>query len=353
MTPDGHHGARAAPGRRSATSATPSSAAHADARLIDEVATPSRASTAGLGPAPCATRGEHPSAGPASRSTAAGPDRSATTSARSPAARRRGASTSRSTATATRSRPPHAALRARGRARPRHGGIVAALFDDVFGFVLDVVQEAAFTGELTIRYEAPTPLYRPIACRGRLARRDGRKLHIEGELVDTETAPVATAKATFIAVDPDVFARATAATGTARRRLLTAPHDQVPRVEAPARSGAHRAVRAIRSLGRRSTCSRGPPGSPRRSSRGRSVTAVDIARYSEVFARTWIEADADHVDAPNCGARRPEALPGARVRDRHVLRAVAFFQPFNGERIDAIRDAIARDHAGSRSSRSC
>ena len=36
-----------------------------------------------------------------------------------------------------------------------HGGIVAGLFDDVFGFVLDVVQEAAFTGELTIRYEAP------------------------------------------------------------------------------------------------------------------------------------------------------------------------------------------------------
>ena len=68
-----------------------------------------------------------------------------------------------------------------------HGGIVAGLFDDVFGFVLDVVQEAAFTGELTIRYEAPTPLHRPIACRGRLARRDGRKLHIEGELVDITT----------------------------------------------------------------------------------------------------------------------------------------------------------------------
>ena len=68
-----------------------------------------------------------------------------------------------------------------------HGGIVAGLFDDVFGFVLDVVQEAAFTGELTIRYEKPTPLHRPIACRGRLARRDGRKLYIEGELVDLQT----------------------------------------------------------------------------------------------------------------------------------------------------------------------
>ena len=89
-----------------------------------------------------------------------------------------------------------------------HGGIVAGLFDDVFGFVLDVVQEAAFTGELTIRYEAPTPLHRPIACRGRLARREGRKLFIEGELVDLTTAGqpvVARGRAVFISVDPAVF----------------------------------------------------------------------------------------------------------------------------------------------------
>ena len=89
-----------------------------------------------------------------------------------------------------------------------HGGIVAGLFDDVFGFVLDVIQEAAFTGELTIRYESPTPLYRPIACRGRLARRDGRKLYIEGELVDLEAEGqpvVARGKGLFIAVDPSVF----------------------------------------------------------------------------------------------------------------------------------------------------
>ena len=89
-----------------------------------------------------------------------------------------------------------------------HGGIVAGLFDDVFGFVLDVVQEPAFTGELTIRYLAPTPLHRPIACRGRLAGRDGRKLFIEGELVDltTEGQPVvARGRSTFIAVDPSVF----------------------------------------------------------------------------------------------------------------------------------------------------
>ena len=51
----------------------------------------------------------------------------------------------------------------------------------------------------------PTPLHRPIACRGRLAGRDGRKLFIEGELVDltTEGQPVvARGRSVFIAVDP-------------------------------------------------------------------------------------------------------------------------------------------------------
>lgn len=89
-----------------------------------------------------------------------------------------------------------------------HGGIVAALFDDVFGFLLGVIKEPAFTGELSIRYEAGTPLDRPLACRGRLTERSGRKLWIEGELVDVSTSGepvVARATGLFITVDPDRF----------------------------------------------------------------------------------------------------------------------------------------------------
>ena len=91
-----------------------------------------------------------------------------------------------------------------------HGGIVAGLFDDVFGFVLGVVQEPAFTGELKIRYERPTPLHRPLLCRGRLVSREGRKLRIEGELVDAEggaDAVVARGSGVFITVDPARFAQ--------------------------------------------------------------------------------------------------------------------------------------------------
>ena len=54
-----------------------------------------------------------------------------------------------------------------------HGGIVAGLFDDVFGFVLGILLEPAFTGELVVRYVAPTPLGRRLACRGRLTDAHG------------------------------------------------------------------------------------------------------------------------------------------------------------------------------------
>lgn len=92
-----------------------------------------------------------------------------------------------------------------------HGGIVAALFDDVFGYVLGVIQQPAFTGELTIRYVGPTPLHRELACRVRLDEQVGRRLLMSGELTDTTTGDVCVrAKATFIAVDAEMFARLTA-----------------------------------------------------------------------------------------------------------------------------------------------
>lgn len=92
-----------------------------------------------------------------------------------------------------------------------HGGVVSALFDDVFGYVLGVIHQPAFTGDLYIRYQAPTPLFRRLACRVRLAGTDGRKLLMTGELTDVESGEVsATAKATFIAVDPALFKAATA-----------------------------------------------------------------------------------------------------------------------------------------------
>src|SRR3954463_11403311 len=81
---------------------------------------------------------------------------------------------------------------------------------------------------------------------------------------------------------------------------------------------------------------------------GAHVTAVDSARYAHVFARTWIQTDADAVDtrALHEAIAELDALPGTPgyFTDTFCVRS-RFFQPHNGERIDAIRDAIARDYA--------
>ncbi len=87
-----------------------------------------------------------------------------------------------------------------------HGGIVAALFDDVYGFILQARAQVAFTGELWLRYEAGVPIGEPLTCRVRLERQDGRKLYMAGELTIAATGQVLTrSTATFIAIDPSQF----------------------------------------------------------------------------------------------------------------------------------------------------
>lgn len=84
--------------------------------------------------------------------------------------------------------------------------------------------------------------------------------------------------------------------------------------------------------------------------RGLHVTAVDSARYSEVFARCYVSTDAADVEAAALAGEvaRLNALAGRAgyVTETFCHRA-RFFRPENGERIDAIRDAIERDHAGT------
>jgi acyl-coenzyme A thioesterase PaaI-like protein len=86
-----------------------------------------------------------------------------------------------------------------------HGGIVAAAFDDVTGFVIGRVEEPAFTGELTVRYVAPVPVEQPLIMRAWLEGRERRKLFIEGDAHAAEQL-VATCHAIYVTVDPDRFA---------------------------------------------------------------------------------------------------------------------------------------------------
>ncbi len=81
-----------------------------------------------------------------------------------------------------------------------HGGIVAAIFDDVLGYLLTLRHQPGFTGELTVRYLAPTPIGQPLRFRAWVERTEGRKLWTVAE-AEADGEVVASASGLFIAID--------------------------------------------------------------------------------------------------------------------------------------------------------
>jgi len=86
-----------------------------------------------------------------------------------------------------------------------HGGVVAAVFDDLMGFVLTINESPAYTAELTVRYKRPTPVGEEIEFRARLVDRRGRRLHITAEATDTSDTKIATAEGLFITIPREGF----------------------------------------------------------------------------------------------------------------------------------------------------
>jgi adenine-specific DNA-methyltransferase len=84
--------------------------------------------------------------------------------------------------------------------------------------------------------------------------------------------------------------------------------------------------------------------------RGITVTAADIATYSQVLSDCFIATDADDVDLLELRGEieRLMTLPGEPGYFTETFCVTSrFFQPHNGARIDAIRDAIEAEHLGS------
>ena len=80
--------------------------------------------------------------------------------------------------------------------------------------------------------------------------------------------------------------------------------------------------------------------------RGLTVTAADIATYSEVLAQCYIAADADAIDSRELQVALAELseLPGYHGYFTETFCVQSrYFQPKNGMRVDAIRDHL-RDH---------
>ena len=81
---------------------------------------------------------------------------------------------------------------------------MAALFDDLMGFLLDLEQTIAFTGWLQVTYRGAVPINEPVEYRVRVAERNGRKLSMAGE-ARHDGQVVIEADALFIELEPEYF----------------------------------------------------------------------------------------------------------------------------------------------------
>ncbi len=89
-----------------------------------------------------------------------------------------------------------------------HGGAVAALFDDLFGFLLFKAGGPAVTRRLEVDYIAPALLGVAYTITGRIKSLQGRSLRLQAQMEDATGAAVASAKAVFVMVDLSHFRNA-------------------------------------------------------------------------------------------------------------------------------------------------
>jgi acyl-coenzyme A thioesterase PaaI-like protein len=80
------------------------------------------------------------------------------------------------------------------------GGFLAAAFDVMLGQAVALSGQAGMTGSLSVRYVAPTPLYRPLRYESWFDRRDGRKTFGRARLLRVDDGTLcAEAEGVFIA----------------------------------------------------------------------------------------------------------------------------------------------------------
>jgi acyl-coenzyme A thioesterase PaaI-like protein len=85
-----------------------------------------------------------------------------------------------------------------------HGGMTAAVFDDVMGYVMLVAAVAAYTGSLTVRYLKPLPIREPVEFRGRVSERKDRVWTVTAE-ARANGEIVSDAEGQFVVVPPERF----------------------------------------------------------------------------------------------------------------------------------------------------
>jgi acyl-coenzyme A thioesterase PaaI-like protein len=93
-----------------------------------------------------------------------------------------------------------------------HGGAVATVLDDIFGFQLYLLGTLAVTRRLEVTYHSPVRLGTSYVLTARLDHRQGRKLHLAADVHGPDGENVAEATALFLTVDAAHFGPPTSAT---------------------------------------------------------------------------------------------------------------------------------------------
>jgi hypothetical protein len=83
-----------------------------------------------------------------------------------------------------------------------HGGIIAALFDEVMGAANLITENPGMTGTLTVRYRRPTPLLAPLEIVARFTGSERRKVFTWAGIYH-DGALTAEAEGIFIKMDPN------------------------------------------------------------------------------------------------------------------------------------------------------
>jgi uncharacterized protein (TIGR00369 family) len=86
-----------------------------------------------------------------------------------------------------------------------HGGVSALLLDHTLGTANFWAGASGRTGELTLRYHRPTPLFEQLTVSGRQTAVDGRKIWTEGAIRDAAGEVCVSAKGLFITPRPEAI----------------------------------------------------------------------------------------------------------------------------------------------------
>lgn len=81
-----------------------------------------------------------------------------------------------------------------------HGGIVAALIDDLLGYTLFVAVDLGVTRRLEVDYLRPVLVGASYQLRGRIDRREGRKIFTSCEMTAADGTVVVRAQGLFVVV---------------------------------------------------------------------------------------------------------------------------------------------------------